>query len=124
MPVPRHFFIDTNIFEAEKFNFGNDRFVAFEKHFATDVLVLLMPDVIEREIREHIAGFAGRARAALKKLRSDAPMIVQADNVPVSRQSVDELLRGWKQRSSKTLKTSWPATGLFISDTRKSTFRA
>jgi hypothetical protein len=77
MPTPLNILIDTCIFDQYGYNFSSPIVETFVAVAGIKKFILILPDVIEREIRRHINEKSHEAASALKRARKDAPLLAK-----------------------------------------------
>jgi hypothetical protein len=81
--IPKYIFLDTNVFDAQAYNFESAAFKTFiSASQAHGDITLLLPDPIEREVRRHIDDRATHALAALNDARRHAPFLSKWEHYP------------------------------------------
>ena len=75
MPPPHTILIDTSIFDQQAYNFSSPTVVKFLHVARARKLILILPDVIEREVKRHIKDKSREALKALRRARHDAPFL-------------------------------------------------
>jgi hypothetical protein len=82
MSAPKILFVDTSIFDGQKYNFGSSIMSAFLEAIKGKKPVLLLPDPIEREVKRHIKERSDEVLRALKAARKEAPFLIKWDAWP------------------------------------------
>jgi hypothetical protein len=75
MSCPRVVFLDTSIFDSQRYNFTSNAFEAFLKAVSADKFSLLLPDPIEQEIKRHIEKKCREAYGVLERLEKEVPFV-------------------------------------------------
>ena len=89
MPFTRIVLIDTSIFDRYVYDFASPEIAALIQVASQRKLTLLLPDVIEREVKRHIAEKSYAAQHALKKARKDAPFLRKWTHWPGAKATSD-----------------------------------
>jgi hypothetical protein len=102
MGCPRVVFLDTNIFDSQRYNFLSNAFEPFLKAVSKDKFVLLLPDPTEQEINRHIEKKWREAYSALAQLERECPFVSKWKYWPPARarlldKNLDDLIQDqWK----------------------------
>jgi hypothetical protein len=75
MSCPRVVFLDTSIFDSQRYNFSSNAFEPFLKAVSADKFMLLLPDPTEQEIKRHIEKKWREVYSVLEKLEREAPFV-------------------------------------------------
>jgi hypothetical protein len=85
MPPPHTILIDTSIFDQQAYNFSSPTVVKFLHVARARKLILILPDVIEREVKRHIKDKSREALKALRRARHDAPFLAKWTHWPANK---------------------------------------
>jgi hypothetical protein len=100
MSCPRVIFIDTSVFDSQKYNFSSNAIEPFLKAVSRD-FTLLVPDPVEREITRHIRDRCSELCKKLDKLESEYPFVSKWKEWPerhlFSEHAQDVLKKDWER---------------------------
>jgi hypothetical protein len=85
MSCPRVIFLDTSIFDSQRYNFASNAFEAFLKAVSANEFLLLLPDCTEQEIKRHIEKKWREVYSVLEKLEKEAPFVTEWKYWPQAR---------------------------------------
>ncbi|MGJ7558721.1 PIN domain-containing protein [Variovorax sp. RB3P1] len=80
--VPKHVFLDTNVFAGQSYNFDSSAFTTFTAAAQAHTIELLLPDPIEKEVSRHIRERSEKAVKALNDARREAPFLKKWAHFP------------------------------------------
>lgn len=94
MTFPNHIFIDTAIFDSQKYNFSSREFTAFLNRFPPSENTLLLPIITSNEICKHIRMRVDEVVNIINKLQKRLPRIKTLQGWPLSENSKEQLIEG------------------------------
>ena len=100
--LPKYVFLDTNILDAQNYNFNSVALRTFKDAARATKVTLLLPDPISREIRRHIRERSADALKALNDARRAAPFLSKWEHFPKNPEDLDWQVTGialteWRQ---------------------------
>jgi hypothetical protein len=91
MSIPAAIFLDTCIFEGQRYNFNSRQFEQFKEHVNSTQKSLLVPDPTRLELKRHIKEHSSSAASALKGLQKKIKLVSKALDWPLKKSKPDEV---------------------------------